>query len=170
MSYKPDGQVHGLPKIYSGCSHLEWTACIMPLEAYWMKVKKAQASRCNSQGKHLQQSEWAGLAGTTDLMGPSMCDDPCVSFGRVSVLDLTFVINARKVTLHVTLQNVFGPTMELSWGNIWCCLIFPFETTWCCLREGFVSWDIHQVLSLGMPWANLELSWELAPVKWSTLF
>jgi hypothetical protein len=47
MGYKPDGQVHGLPKIYSRCSHLEWTACIMPLEAYWMRVKKAQASRCN---------------------------------------------------------------------------------------------------------------------------
>jgi hypothetical protein len=44
-----------------------------------------------------------------------------------------------KVTLHVALQNVFGPRMGLSWGNIWCCLIFPFETTWCCLREGFVS-------------------------------
>jgi hypothetical protein len=47
MGYKLDGQVHGLPKFYSGYSHLEWTACIMPLEAYWMRVKKAQASRCN---------------------------------------------------------------------------------------------------------------------------
>jgi hypothetical protein len=33
-------------------------------------------------------------------MGLSMCDDPCVSFGRVSVLDLTFVINARKKWLE----------------------------------------------------------------------
>jgi len=29
-----------------------------------------------------------------------MCDDPCVSFGRVNVLDLTFVINARKKWLE----------------------------------------------------------------------
>jgi len=29
-------------------------------------------------------------------MGPLMCDDPCVSFGQVNVLDLMFVINAKK--------------------------------------------------------------------------
>jgi len=34
------------------------------------------------------------------VMGLSMCDDTCVSFGQVSVLGLTFVINARKKWLE----------------------------------------------------------------------
>jgi hypothetical protein len=42
--------------------------------------------------KPLQQTQRAGLEGTADLMGLSMCDFRYLSFDRVSVLGLTFVI------------------------------------------------------------------------------
>jgi hypothetical protein len=43
-----------------------------------------------------------------------------------------------KVTLHVALQNVFGANHGVVLGQHWLCLIFPFDTTWCRLGEGFV--------------------------------
>jgi len=100
MGYKLDGQVHGLPKIYSGYSHLDELPVLCHLkhtDRGWRKLRRVDTT---CQGKHLQQSEWAGLARTTELMGLSMYDDTCVSFGRVSVLGLTFVINARKKWLE----------------------------------------------------------------------
>jgi hypothetical protein len=69
-------------------------------KTYWMrdigpgswKVKRAGQSV--QPAKRLQQTQWAGLEDTADLMGPSMCDDRYLSFEWVSVLGLTFVIKA----------------------------------------------------------------------------
>jgi len=54
----------------------------------------ARSGQSVQPAKRLQQTQWAGLEDTADLMGLSMCDDRYLSFEWVRVLGLTFVIKA----------------------------------------------------------------------------